>query len=282
MKIDVKHWRSGAIGNFLILWFLISRALLAQPTYTQITDTVYTPVSGLTFTGQLQISNPVMVGTNATTIGQWLTSIPIVNGALSVALVPNDTAQPAGSVYVFKFQPQIGRGAAWTQYCSVPTSGAPVLLGSICTTSAPLAPGPTSPISLQFLTVTIPNAQVLTLHSVGFVLVQAAGPGTFLQVLSATFENIFLTAAYTGGGAISINYTGPGGQAASSQVISTFLTAPIVNEMVVLNPATATGVQVTSPTFLNAPLVLTSSIQDFAGGSGSLIVHLTYLRHTGF
>ena len=121
-----------------LLALILVSACLGQPTYTQIADTVYTPVSGLPFNGVLQISNQVMTGMSSATIGQWLYSLTVVNGLVSIQLVPNDTAQPVGTTYAFKYTPN--RGTPWTQYCTVPTSGSPVKLGPICSLNPPIAP----------------------------------------------------------------------------------------------------------------------------------------------
>ncbi len=129
--------------------------------------------------------------------------------------------------------------------------------------------------------VTIPNAQVLTLHSVGVTLVPAAGAGSYLEFVSMTLENVFVTAAYTGGGAIGVDYTGPGGTAASATVAATFLTTPTANQFTLLAP-TGFGILGLSSTFLNKPLALQCATADYATGGGSLIVHLVYRLHTGF
>lgn len=130
--------------TLLIALITAAFSLQAQPTYTQITDTIYTPLSGQAFTGRLYISSPVIVGTSASSVGGWLYSKAIVNGAVSVALVPNDTAQPAGTTYIFRFVPQ--SGSTWTQYCTVPTSGSPVKLAAICAVIVPSQPAPFSPV----------------------------------------------------------------------------------------------------------------------------------------
>ena len=153
-----------------------------------------------------------------------------------------------------------------------------VLQGPIPGCNTGCATGTVSP--LQSVTLTIANAQVKTLHTVGTTLVAAAGSGTLLVPVSLTVENVFLTAAYTGGGSISVNYASPSGLQIGGSITAAFLTGPIANEMVTV--ALQSNQQGLSTVTLNQPLVLTCVGSDFAVGAGSLIVHLTYLVHTGF
>ena len=154
-----------------------------------------------------------------------------------------------------------------------------VLQGSVSGCNTGCATGT---ITQQSVTLTIPNAQVLTLHSVGFVLLPAAGAGTFLEFVSMAIENVFLTATYTGGGSLTVNY-GFGGSAATSTINSGFLVGPVVNQFATLTPFNP-SLNFAASAVLNKPLVLqiTAGGADPAGGSGSVIVHLTYRVHTGF
>ena len=115
---------------------LFACTAFGQPTYTQITDTIYTPVGGVLFNGTLQISNPVLVGTAGNTIGQWAYTTQIVNGAVSLRLVPTDTSSPPGTQYVFRFTPQLNNGSAYIEYCNVPTTNSTVTLSQICATGS--------------------------------------------------------------------------------------------------------------------------------------------------
>ena len=123
-----------------LLLLCLSSYLYGQPTYSRITDTIYTPVGGLLFSGTLQISAPIPVttSTGAVTVAQWQQLIPIRNGVLSVQLVPNDAVVQAGTNYVFHFVQSGavvsgGNGAIWDQFCSVP-SGGPWKVNQVCST----------------------------------------------------------------------------------------------------------------------------------------------------
>lgn len=123
----------------LALLTLIAAACMAQtPSYTTVTIQVNTgqqPFAG--WYGVLRISSPIAVGTPAASIGTWAQTYQITNSQpLSIGLAPNDTMVPANRQYIFQFTPNQNNGAAWTQYCTVPTSGSAVTYQTIC-----MAPG---------------------------------------------------------------------------------------------------------------------------------------------
>jgi len=141
--------RRGLIPLAMVL--LAGRSAMAQPTFTTVTGPVYTPISGVLFTGQLFISNQVMVGANASIISAWQYVINVQNGNIgTLALAPNSGATPTGTTYVFKYVPQRNSGNASTQYCTVPVSATPVALGSICVSTLPASP--TVAVTLSQLT----------------------------------------------------------------------------------------------------------------------------------
>lgn len=118
----------------LLLAFLILCGV-ARGQFTQITDTITTPISGVLFTGTLQISNPLSVGVAGNTVGQWAQTIQITNGAISLQLAPTDTTTPPGTQYVFRYTPQLNNGNPFITYCSIPTSATPITLSPYCSTT---------------------------------------------------------------------------------------------------------------------------------------------------
>ncbi|HXI40722.1 MAG TPA: hypothetical protein VNH83_12115, partial [Bryobacteraceae bacterium] len=122
-----------------LLALLVTCAICAaQPATTQITDTVYNQDSGLPFSGSLTVSltsGSIVSGTY--TVLRSLPRKTISNGALSIALVPNDTATPANTAYTFAFS----NGSSLT--CTIPTSSTPIKLGPYCVPGAPFTPSPT-------------------------------------------------------------------------------------------------------------------------------------------
>lgn len=134
--------------------------------------------------------------------------------------------------------------------------------------------------SVQWETnIVVPNASVLTLFSVGFPLVAAPGAGLWLEADALILNNIYLTGAFTAGGAIQLNYAaGAVTTPASATIAATFLTSPTVNQMIKVAGSLAT---IASSNLLNKGLFLTAATQDFASGAGSLIATVRYRVRTG-
>lgn len=98
-------------------------AVYAQPVTTTITDTVYNAVTGSPFSGTVVIQGPNITAPGNIPILGISRTINISNGALSIALVPNDTGTPS-STYSMKFS----NGDSKT--CTVPTSPTPITLAA--------------------------------------------------------------------------------------------------------------------------------------------------------
>lgn len=128
-------------------------------------------------------------------------------------------------------------------------------------------------------TVTIANAEVKTLFSVGTQLLPAPGAGNAWVIDSMTVENVYLTAAFAAGGAIQASYGTGVTTPASATIAATFLTSPTANQMVTVAGAMASTL---SSTVLNKAITLDAATADFTTGGGSLIVKLKYHLFTGF
>jgi ABC-type taurine transport system substrate-binding protein len=97
--LDIRRPTRHVVATAIILLALIASALADTPAMTTISDTVYradgTPAAGTlliswpAFTTGAGI--PVAAGSKSVTIG--------TGGAVSVALVPNSAATPAGTLY---------------------------------------------------------------------------------------------------------------------------------------------------------------------------------------
>jgi hypothetical protein len=123
----------------LIVWLAVAVSQAATPATTRIQDVVYR-ADGIPAAGTLLISWPtfstadglaVAAGTKSVTLGS--------QGALSVDLVPNTGANPAGTFYIVVFQ--LDDGTAKTEYWAVPTNS-PTTIAAVRTT-----PGATSSAS---------------------------------------------------------------------------------------------------------------------------------------
>jgi hypothetical protein len=130
------------------------------------------------------------------------------------------------------------------------------------------------------MTIVIPNAQVLTNNSVPKVILPAPGAGNMWDIGSLIVENKFLTAAYTGGGAMALYYgTTSAGVLATAAIAATFMTGPVANQIIKVLGALASAL---SSGVLNQPVVFTNPTADFAAGAGSLILKVQYRLLTGF
>lgn len=110
----------------LVLW-------LPEPTdaanLTAVTDTVRVPLLASTFNGRVTICNPEMLW-DSTTYVQGCQTITITAGALSVTLVPNDEALPAGTNYSVTYYPTNG-SLSWTETWYVTASATALKLTDV-------------------------------------------------------------------------------------------------------------------------------------------------------
>ncbi len=116
------------------------------PASTTVADTVYL-ADGTTAQGNLIITWPAFVTASGTAVAGGTTNVTLgTNGALSVALVPNAGATPAGSYYTVVYQ--IGPGEVKTEFWLVPTTS-PANLAAVRTTPGSGAAG--QPVSMQYV-----------------------------------------------------------------------------------------------------------------------------------
>lgn len=129
-----------------------------------------------------------------------------------------------------------------------------------------------------YLEFAIPNAQVLTLFSVGSLLIPAQGAGSLIEVGSLVLENVFLTAAFAAGGAIQLSYGTGVTNPASATIAATFLTGPAANQVIKVGGVIGSTL---AATLTNTGLYLTAATADYTTGAGSLRGKLTYRVHIG-
>jgi len=116
------------------------------PASTIVADSVYM-ADGTTASGTLIITWPAFVTASGTAVAGGATSTTLgAHGALSVALVPNAGATPAGAYYTVVYQ--IGPGEVKTEYWLVPTTS-PVNLAGVRTT--PGSGVATQPVSMEYV-----------------------------------------------------------------------------------------------------------------------------------
>ena len=136
----------------------------------------------------------------------------------------------------------------------------------------------------QTLTVLVPNAQVLTLQSVGVPLVSAPGAGNVIVVDHLAVEQVALTAAFTyASGNITAAYGTQAAQvAATGNIANTLLTAGSGTTNQIGFAEGVAPANAASTTYLNAAVGLYASTGNPSVGGGSLIAAITYRILTGF
>ena len=146
-----------------LIYLTFAAAFAQAPAYTTFSDTIYTPVQGVLFTGILQISSPV-ISQNLATISQWAITINVLNGncgpnnsvctnggPVTFGLVPNSIASPTATYYVFRLTPSAGSGPVSNLYCLVPPSVGSIKINAACSLglpTQPFIPGPPGPIGV--------------------------------------------------------------------------------------------------------------------------------------
>ena len=142
-----------------------------------------------------------------------------------------------------------------------------------------------------FAQTTITNAQILTLHATPVTIVPAPGAGKFVRLRGLSINYLYLTAAFTGGGAFNLYYgstsgtqikAGPG---ALNFLAATFLTGPTANALAdfsgQFDPYNTTEGYDVSANLLNEAIILTNASAAFAAGGGSLFVQASFETITG-
>ena len=187
-----------------IITVLMPLALVAQPQYTTISDTIYTPVSGAPFNGTLKISGAVSVDISANTIAAWNQTVSITGGALNVSLV----VSPAGTQYVLLFTTY--NGASFEEVCQIGASS-PARLSTYCQpqTYPPLGtayipyPGPGIPYATGFNTARVATPCTDYLTPAGCTIDAATINGTTFPADTVT------DAVYQIGGTVATGQISP-------------------------------------------------------------------------
>lgn len=127
--------------------------------------------------------------------------------------------------------------------------------------------------------VTLTPANIVAMYTTPVEVIPAPGAGKYIEVLSATLIYDYATAAYTGGGAVTLNY-GSGGAAITANIAAANAFAATGDKVYSLGTLNAAG-GYTMP--LNTSVVITNATGVFvnpgtAAGVGRL--HVVYRIHT--
>ncbi|HEX6503428.1 MAG TPA: hypothetical protein VF011_09275 [Terriglobales bacterium] len=128
--LDMCRRTGRLIGMFLVTVALVLLASASTPGTTTIADTVYR-ADGSPAAGVLLISWPAFTTSAGTPVATGSTSVTIgAGGTLSVALVPNTGATPAGTLYTIVYR--LSDGTSATEYWLVGTTS-PATIASVRT-----------------------------------------------------------------------------------------------------------------------------------------------------
>lgn len=133
---------------------------------------------------------------------------------------------------------------------------------------------------LSFYQVTLTAAQINGMNAAPILLFgpSLAPPVPALNTIiveTITFDLIYGSAVFTGGGALSLGYGATASPAASATLAATFLTSPTVNEFAIIRGVAVTGA---SSAIVGAGIYLTNATQAFAAGTGSTVVVTVFFR----
>lgn len=129
--LDIRRPTRHVVGILVILIALFASAPAATPAMTTISDTVYR-ADGTPASGTLLISWPAFTTAAGTPVAAGSTSVTIASGgSISVSLVPNAGAAPAGTLYSVVYR--LSDGTTSTEYWSVGTVS-PATIASVRTT----------------------------------------------------------------------------------------------------------------------------------------------------
>jgi len=152
-------------------------------------------------------------------------------------------------------------------------AGTGITAGAIGTTQL-------NPNTIQFVSVPLTLSALQTLNSVPVQVVAAAGSGTLIEIQSCVLDLKRGSAAFTGGGTVTIGYgASTATTAAAATVASTVFTTFAASQMI--SVAGALPVTASSLT-LNLPVWVAAGSADFASGTGgSGVLDCAYRVHTG-
>lgn len=133
--------------------------------------------------------------------------------------------------------------------------------------------------TIQFTSVPLTLSQLQTLNSIPVQVIAAQGAGTLVELQSCTLDLIRGSAAFTGGGTVTLGYDTGASPAAAATIASTVFTTFAASQAITV--AGALAVNATSG-ILNKAIYAKAASADFASGTGgSGILDCAYRVHSG-
>jgi hypothetical protein len=130
----------------------------------------------------------------------------------------------------------------------------------------------------QVIRVPITSANFKSAYTAGLAMIPAAGANTIIVVNSVTYTFGFLTAAYTAGGAIGLQYSTAAPVHAAGFAASATVAAADVTGLVATGHETALGAMAiaSDANVVNKGVWFTVASADFATGSGPVVANISY------
>jgi hypothetical protein len=130
----------------------------------------------------------------------------------------------------------------------------------------------------QVISVPISSANFKTAFTAGIACIPAAGPNTLIVVNSVTYSFNFLTASYTLGGAVGLQYSTAAPVNAAGFAASSTVAAATVNGLAAAGYITEPGslAIASAAQVVNQGVWLTVATQNFATGAGSVVANISY------
>lgn len=132
-----------------------------------------------------------------------------------------------------------------------------------------------------FVSIPLTLTQLQTLNTVGVQILPAFGAGTLTELTSCVLDLKFGSAAFTGGGTVTIGYGATSAVTAGAATIaSTVFTTFTASQSVLVAGSLAVSANTLT---LNLPIWINAASADFAAGTGATgVLDCGYRVHYGF
>ena len=213
-----------------------------------------------------------------------ITTAMIQNQAVTAAKIANSTitaTQIAAAANILGSQLSAAAGIVGTQLANNTITGTQIANTTI--TSAQIANNTITATQLalsvpQNVRVTLSSAAFVTAYTAGLQIIPAAGAGTIINVLNYTLTFNYLTASYTAGGAMGLQYSTIAPLLANGIAASATIPAASLTGLSAQGFQSAAGALAINGAagLVNAGVWFTVATQNFATGSGTVTVNATY------